>query len=213
MGKSRAACRRRRLACRGRSRRSAGAGAGAGSRARGCRIRGRRRTRPWTFCGRSAPAAASVSAKKVAACCCTSLLVRVDPSMTPRTGLCGRVHRRSTGRCRLQTPHRERRVPCLAEPRAGKGCLKFLSSRFTNVGIMRRAGACGQPFEVGQHATPAEGAILAVRWIEVQFTRRYWAGPVPAWRVGVALIAPAGESTVSPLHGLAPVALWFGRLA
>ena len=90
---------------------------------------------------------------------------------------------------------------------------KFLSSRFTNVGIMRRAGACGQPFEVGQHATPAEGAILAVRWIEVQFTRRYWVEPVPAWRVGVALITPAGESYVSPLHGLAPVALWFGRLA
>ena len=64
-------------------------------------------------------------------------------------------------------------MPCLAEPRAGKGLLKpeFLSSAiccFTNVGVMRHAGACGQPFEVGQHAKPAEGAILAVRWIEVQ---------------------------------------------
>ena len=35
------------------------------------RIRGTRRTRPWTFCGRSAPAASSAWAKKVVACCCT----------------------------------------------------------------------------------------------------------------------------------------------
>ena len=52
-----------------------------------------------------------------------------SPGLTRRqphlTGLCGPVHRRSTGRCRLQRPHRERRVPCPAEPQARKRAFEF----------------------------------------------------------------------------------------